>query len=72
MRAPSPPTILNLTCQAHDSVLLQWQQPLNYSVSIDYYYITYRDENENNAEEIEVESSKEHLDSTVSIPRYFV
>ncbi|KAG7198497.1 hypothetical protein KM043_005870 [Ampulex compressa] len=65
---PNGPTILNLTCQSHDSVYLQWARPSLFWGSIDYYYINYRPENGKYYEEIEMPAEKDHLESGTIIP----
>lgn len=63
---PSPPRILNLTCQTQDTIFLQWARPDHYFYSIDYYYIyIYLDERL--WKNLTLEASKEHLDTSVSI-----
>jgi receptor-type tyrosine-protein phosphatase gamma len=64
---PSAPQILNLTCQSHDTLFLQWKRPTEFYNTIDFYYIFYRDEVATDFEEIRVETSKEHLESMVII-----
>lgn len=61
---PSEPQILNLTCQSHDSVYIQWARPSIFWGSVDYYYISYRTET-NKYEEIELTAEKNHLESGV-------
>lgn len=36
---PNAPRILNLTCQAQDTVFVQWERPTQFLHSIDFYYI---------------------------------
>ncbi|KAK7794416.1 hypothetical protein R5R35_010393 [Gryllus longicercus] len=64
---PSAPRIVNLTCQSNDTLLLQWQRPAEFYNSIDFYFITYRIENTEEIEELSIETSKEHLESTIKI-----
>nr|CAD7455446.1 unnamed protein product [Timema tahoe] len=64
---PSAPRILNLTCQSHDTLFLQWQRPSEFFNTIDLYYISYRDESSWEYEEIIVETSQEHLESMILI-----
>nr|CAD7403677.1 unnamed protein product [Timema cristinae] len=64
---PSAPRILNLTCQSHDTLFLQWQRPSEFFHTIDLYYISYRDESSWEYEEIIVETSQEHLESMILI-----
>ncbi|XP_076676984.1 putative receptor-type tyrosine-protein phosphatase mosPTP-1 isoform X3 [Andrena cerasifolii] len=65
---PSAPLILNVTCQTHDSVYIQWARPNLFWGSIDYYFINYRIENGTRYEEIEVIAEKNHLESATIIP----
>ncbi|XP_053972725.1 tyrosine-protein phosphatase 99A-like isoform X1 [Hylaeus volcanicus] len=65
---PSPPSILNVTCQTDDSIYIQWARPKNFTGSIDYYFINYRIENSNRYETIEMLSEKNHLESAMIIP----
>lgn len=64
---PSAPLILNLTCQSHQSLYIQWARPVTFSGSIDYYYINYRPENGRYYEEIELSTEKNHLESGVRL-----
>lgn len=63
---PSAPLILNLTCQSHQSLYIQWARPVTFSGSIDYYYINYRPEN-GHYEEMELSTEKNHLESGVRL-----
>ncbi|KAK0083318.1 hypothetical protein PV326_006773, partial [Microctonus aethiopoides] len=65
---PSAPVILNLTCQAHDAIYIYWARPETFWNSIDYYYIKYRNDILNGYEDIEIPTSKEHLNSGITIP----
>ncbi|XP_076619526.1 putative receptor-type tyrosine-protein phosphatase mosPTP-1 isoform X3 [Colletes latitarsis] len=65
---PSPPSILNVTCQTDDSIYIQWARPNTFSGSIDYYFINYRVENSDHYEKIEVQAEKNHLESAMIIP----
>ncbi|XP_078047953.1 putative receptor-type tyrosine-protein phosphatase mosPTP-1 isoform X2 [Augochlora pura] len=65
---PGAPLILNVSCQTHDSVYIQWARPSIFWGSIDYYFIKYRIENDNRYEEIEVLTEKDHLESATVIP----
>ncbi|XP_031831667.1 putative receptor-type tyrosine-protein phosphatase mosPTP-1 isoform X7 [Nomia melanderi] len=65
---PSAPLILNVSCQTHDSVYIQWARPNIFWGSIDYYFIKYRIENDDRYEEIEVLTEKNHLESGTIIP----
>ncbi|XP_050457004.1 tyrosine-protein phosphatase 99A isoform X3 [Cataglyphis hispanica] len=69
---PSAPLILNLTCQSHQSLYIQWARPVTFSGSIDYYYINYRPENGRYYEEIELSTEKNHLESGAIIPNLTV
>ncbi|KAK0168443.1 hypothetical protein PV327_002243 [Microctonus hyperodae] len=65
---PSAPVILNLTCQAHDAIYIYWARPETFWNSIDYYYIKYRNDILNGYEDIEIPTSKEHINSGITIP----
>ncbi|XP_023290155.1 tyrosine-protein phosphatase 99A [Orussus abietinus] len=65
---PGAPTILNLTCQAHDAIYIHWARPGLFWNTIDYYYITYSSPNAKEYEEIELLADKEELDSRTVIP----
>lgn len=60
---PSPPIILNLTCQTQDTIFIQWARP-KYFASIEYYYIflSYGDFSYDN---ITLSASTEHLETSV-------
>ncbi|XP_076175853.1 putative receptor-type tyrosine-protein phosphatase mosPTP-1 isoform X2 [Ptiloglossa arizonensis] len=64
---PSPPTILNVTCQTDDSIYIQWARPNFFSGSIDYYFIKYHIENSNRYVKINVLTEKNHLESAAII-----
>uniref|UniRef100_A0A1B6DHC8 Uncharacterized protein n=1 Tax=Clastoptera arizonana TaxID=38151 RepID=A0A1B6DHC8_9HEMI len=42
---PGPPNILNISCTTGRSLYLQWDHPLVFNKSIDFYIISYRIEN---------------------------
>ncbi|XP_011312155.1 tyrosine-protein phosphatase 99A isoform X2 [Fopius arisanus] len=65
---PSAPIILNLTCQSRDAMYVYWSRPETFWNSIDYYYIMYRNELAHKHLEIEIPTSKEHLNSGITIP----
>ncbi|XP_063995105.1 tyrosine-protein phosphatase 99A-like isoform X2 [Diachasmimorpha longicaudata] len=65
---PSAPVILNLTCQAQDAIYIYWSRPDTFWNSIDYYYIMYRNDLTHKYDEIEIPTSKEHLNSGITIP----
>lgn len=39
---PSPPVIVNLTCQNEEALFVQWQRPLRHHNTLDFFYIDYR------------------------------
>jgi receptor-type tyrosine-protein phosphatase gamma len=63
---PSAPRILNLTCQSHDTLYLQWQRPQEYFGVIDRYIILYRDERSTDFEEVVVSALADHPEPSVS------
>ncbi|XP_057323850.1 tyrosine-protein phosphatase 99A-like isoform X1 [Microplitis mediator] len=65
---PTAPVILNLTCQAHDAIYVYWARPETFWNSIDYYYIMYRNDQYKKYDEIEIPTTKEHLNSGIIIP----
>ncbi|XP_046407157.1 tyrosine-protein phosphatase 99A [Ischnura elegans] len=65
---PSSPNILNLTCQAEDALFLQWQRPLEFNNSIDYYYVGYRDEKAYIYEEIVISVTPDRMEESIIIP----
>ncbi|XP_015118557.1 tyrosine-protein phosphatase 99A-like isoform X2 [Diachasma alloeum] len=65
---PSAPVILNVTCQAQDAIYIYWSRPDIFWNSIDYYYIMYRNDLVHKYDEIEIPTSKEHLNSGITIP----
>lgn len=62
---PSAPRILNLTCQKSDMIFVHWERPRTISYSLDFYYI-YVSTDGNTWDTIELPTSKEHLDTSVS------
>ncbi|KAF5300368.1 hypothetical protein FQR65_LT00989 [Abscondita terminalis] len=64
---PSPPHILNLTCQAQDAIYLQWKRPLEFSNSIDFYYIYVYTGGALIYDNITLPASKEHLQTSYAI-----
>jgi receptor-type tyrosine-protein phosphatase gamma len=63
---PSAPRILNLTCQTQDNIFFQWARPNHFYFSIDYYYI-YIKLNNRIWKNFTIETSKEHLETSVSV-----
>ncbi|XP_063928096.1 tyrosine-protein phosphatase 99A isoform X2 [Zophobas morio] len=63
---PSPPRILNLTCQTQDTIFFQWARPQRFYYSIDFYYI-YISLNNRLWKNITLEASKDHLETSYSI-----
>ncbi|KAJ9581538.1 hypothetical protein L9F63_023279 [Diploptera punctata] len=68
---PSAPHIVNLTCQSHDTLYLQWQRPQEYHHSIDYYIISYRDERSSNFEDVKIGATLD-LEPSMLIPNLTV
>jgi receptor-type tyrosine-protein phosphatase gamma len=63
---PSAPRIVNLTCQSHDTLYLQWQRPQEYFGVIDRYIIAYRDERSMEFEEVVISALPDHPEPSVS------
>ncbi|KAF5274572.1 hypothetical protein FQA39_LY07184 [Lamprigera yunnana] len=64
---PSSPEILNLTCQAQDAIYLQWQRPLEFFNSIDFYYIYVYTVGALMYDNISLSASKDHLQTSYLI-----
>ncbi|KAB0798293.1 hypothetical protein PPYR_09286 [Photinus pyralis] len=64
---PSPPIILNLTCQAQDTIFLHWQRPLESPSTIDFYHIYIYTIGALVYDNITLPTSKEHLQTSYSI-----
>lgn len=63
---PGPPRITNITCIPPNSFFVQWQKPVIFYDTIDFYYISYRSESATDFEEIAIDTSKENVDFKVS------
>lgn len=63
---PSPPIVVNLTCHNQTEMYLRWKRPLEYYNTIDFYIITYREEDDHRVEEIRLNASATHLETAVS------
>lgn len=61
---PSAPRILNLTCQSQDTIFVHWERPTEISHSLDYYYI-FVNIGDRLYDNITLQASKEHLDTSV-------
>lgn len=68
VQGPSAPNIMNLTCQSHDSLFLQWERPHVYHHQIDYYYIYFTSDANKSTNEIKVETGNNRLDHMMFIP----
>ncbi|XP_023703350.2 tyrosine-protein phosphatase 99A isoform X4 [Cryptotermes secundus] len=69
---PSAPRILNLTCQSHDTLYLQWQRPQEYFGVIDRYIILFREERSTDFEEVVVSALADHPEPSMLIPNLTV
>ncbi|KAG8225883.1 hypothetical protein J437_LFUL006045, partial [Ladona fulva] len=65
---PSPPKILNLTCQADDALFVHWQRPTEFNNSIDFYFVDYRSEYTYDYEELTMNLSTERPEEMILIP----
>lgn len=68
---PSAPTILNLTCQSHESVYVHWARPAHFWGTIDYYDIRYQKENTGIYGDITLTTEKNHIESGVRVSFIF-
>ena len=64
---PSPPRIVNVSCQAEDALFIQWQRPTRHQSSIDFYYVDYRRDDWAEFEEITVTAHPDQNEQTVWI-----
>lgn len=64
---PSPPIVVNLTCQTHDSVFLRWKRPLEFYRSIDFYTIAYRRDEQHAFKEFIINANPAHLELAVNV-----
>lgn len=62
---PSPPIVVNLTCNNQDALYLRWKRPLEYYNSIDFYIISYRIVSQHDFQEIKFNASATHLETAV-------
>ncbi|XP_056645742.1 tyrosine-protein phosphatase 99A [Diorhabda sublineata] len=60
---PSPPKILNLSCQANETIYIQWERPSSFYYSIDYYYV-YINLGNTLYDNITIPTTKDHLETT--------
>lgn len=65
--SPSAPEILNAACESHNSLLLRWRRPINFT-TIDQYYVSYRSEKDWNFDEFALDGATDGLEYNVSIP----
>lgn len=63
--APSPPEIVNLTCQPEDKVYLRWKKPAEYYNSIDLYVISFKSREHYKFQEVPVKPLPMHLETSV-------
>lgn len=64
---PSPPIIVNLTCNSEDSIALKWKRPLEFYQTIDSYVVNYRVAGRERFREIELNASADVLETSVSV-----
>lgn len=62
---PSPPIVVNLTCQSEDALYLRWKRPLEFYNSIDFYTVSYRSVAQPEHQEIKINASSSHLETAV-------
>ncbi|XP_046974011.1 uncharacterized protein LOC124540458 isoform X1 [Vanessa cardui] len=69
VRPPSPPIILNLTCDQPNGILyLQWRQPLEYNNSLDQYVVTLRKLPEQQPRtRLTLPTVKDDIETTISV-----
>ncbi|XP_063543150.1 uncharacterized protein LOC134751604 [Cydia strobilella] len=69
VKPPSPPIIMNLTCDQPNGVLyLQWRQPLEYNNSLDQYVVTLRKIPELQPRtRLKLPTSKADIETTISV-----
>lgn len=69
VRPPSPPIILNLTCdQPKGTLYLQWRQPLEYNNSLDKYVVTLRKIPEQQPRiTLTLPTNKQDIETTISV-----
>ncbi|KAJ8936513.1 hypothetical protein NQ314_012377 [Rhamnusium bicolor] len=63
INGPSAPRVLNLSCQANETIFIQWERPSNYYYSIDYYYV-YINLGNHLYDNITISTTKDHLETT--------
>lgn len=65
--APSPPEIVNLTCQPEEKLFLRWKRPAEYYNSIDLYVISYRTQEQNKFQDISIKPLPRHIETSVRV-----
>lgn len=65
---PSPPIIVNLTCQAYDRLYVRWKRPLEFYNTIDFYIMSYKSAGEHSFQEIKFNASAKHLETGMIVP----
>ncbi|GAB6020093.1 hypothetical protein CHUAL_002826 [Chamberlinius hualienensis] len=68
VEAPSQPQLVNVSCQSHDSIYLQWQRPHLYYNQVDYYYVYYRSEKSWDFQQLGVASPSNQEDHSLFLP----
>lgn len=66
INGPSAPRILNLSCQANETIHIYWQIPSSFYYSIDYYYV-YVNLGNSLYDNITIPTNKDYLQTTVRI-----
>ncbi|KAJ8913189.1 hypothetical protein NQ315_009026, partial [Exocentrus adspersus] len=60
---PSAPKVLNLSCQANETIYIHWGRPSNFFYSIEYYYV-YINLGNHLYDNITISTTKDHLETT--------
>lgn len=63
---PTPPKILNLSCQANETIHIQIGRPSNFYYSVDYYYV-YIKVGGTLYDNITIHTNKDHAETKVRI-----
>ncbi|CAH1153716.1 unnamed protein product [Phaedon cochleariae] len=63
---PTAPKVLNLSCQANETIYIQWERPANFYYSIDYYYI-YVNLGNHLYDNITISTTEEHLETAYTL-----
>lgn len=64
---PSPPLIVNISCQSENALFLVLKAPTKFNNTIDYFYVDYRKEEMTDFEEKEIEAQMGQ--KTVRLPK---